>query len=152
LPKAGYLLAYVFMRLFLQSFIFLMICSATSLAGQSGKLLTILSTGEDETQMMALVLTHQALEQGAEVTVLLCGEAGYLATEKGESKKFAPIDRSPRDLVRSLLSQGATVEICAIFLPNRDLDEDDLLKGVTVARPPEITRLLLHSDTHVLTF
>jgi len=140
------------MRLFLQSVTILLASAVLSSAEQPAKLLTILSTGEEETQMMALVLTHQAVQQGAEVTVLLCGQAGYLATDEGPSRRFAPLDRSPRDLVRALVSQGADVRICAIFLPNRDLDDDALTEGVSVARPPEITRLMLDPNTRLLSF
>ncbi len=140
------------MRVYLLSILTLLAGSTLLGAENSERLLTILSTADEETQMMALVLSSQALQQGAEVTVLLCGQAGYLATEVGESRKFAPPDRSPRDLVRALLRQGATVELCAIFLPNRELTEEDLLEGVRVARPAAITRLILDDKTRLLSF
>lgn len=148
-PKLGQL------QLMKSSFLWgaLLLASAVLLsAEQTTKLLTILSTAEEETQMMALVLTNQAVQQGADVTILLCGQAGYLATDEGPSRSFAPIDRSPRDLLRALLRQGADVRICAIFLPNRDLHEDALAEGVSVARPPEITRLMLEPKTRLLSF
>ena len=133
--------------------LFLLLTTGIGISGeQFGKILTILSTSEEETQMMALVLTTQAARQGVEARVLLCGEAGLLATEKGKSRQFAPAGRSPRDLVRELLAQGVGVQVCALFLPNRDLDQEDLLDGVTVAKPPEITALLLDSDTRLLSF
>ncbi len=102
--------------------------------------------------MMALVLTTQAHNQGAEVSILLCGEAGYLATENQESRTFAPAGRSPRDLLRNLQANGVKVEVCAIFLPQRELDESALWEGVTVARPPEVAALMMRNDVKLLTF
>ncbi len=133
-------------------FVTLLLLASVSVAGASGKLLTILSTESQETQMMALVLTTQAHNQGAEVIILLCGEAGYLATEKTESRTFEPAGRSPRDLLKHLKDNGVTVEVCAIFLPQRDLEAGDLWDGVNVARPPEVAALMMRDDVKLLTF
>ena len=129
-----------------------LLLGSASLAGASEKLLTILATDNQETQMMALVLTTQAQNQGAEVRILVCGDAGYLATENQESKTFAPAGRSPRDLLRNLQANGVTVEVCAIFLPQRDLDETHLWEGVTVARPPEVAAYMMRDDVKLLSF
>jgi predicted peroxiredoxin len=129
-----------------------LLLATASATGASERLLTILATDNQETQMMALVLTTQAHNQGAEVNILLCGEAGYLATEIQESKTFAPAGRSPRDLLRNLQANGVNVAVCAIFLPQRELDETALWDGVTVARPPEVAALMMQKDVKLLTF
>ena len=123
---------------------------STVQAGEKPKLLTILSTPEEESQMMALILSLQAVQQGAGVTVLLCGEAGYLGTTEGTSQTFAPLGKTPRDMVQSLLDAGADVFLCALFLPNRDIDRNSLREGVIPARPPEITALMLDPQTRLL--
>jgi hypothetical protein len=66
-----------------------------------------------------LVLTMQAARRGTEVRILLCDEGGNLALE-------------------GLIKAGATVTVCAIFLPNRDYGLAALIPEVGIARPDEI--------------
>jgi hypothetical protein len=44
------------------------------------------------------------------------------------------------------------VQVCAIYLPNSEAGEDDLLDGVTTAMPPEIAAVMLAPDTRLFTF
>ena len=114
----------------------------------------ILRSGDTATQAMALILSKMERVQGTPVRILLCGEAGLLAVQSSDygTAKIQPLNRSPRDLIAELLENGAVVEICAIFLPNRDLYKDDLLPGVEVATPAAVTRDISRSETITLTF
>lgn len=115
-------------------------------------LFVAVSTDDTQTQMMAMVLANQALEQGSEVRVLLCSESGNLAVASETSPSFAPRDVTPKQLLQALLEADVTVEVCAIFLPNSDYDESDLLPGVGVAAPSDIAAAMLEPDTRLFTF
>ena len=102
------------------------------------ELFVTLTSGDAETQMMAMVLATQSFNQGVQVRILLCSEAGELSLKESDSPVFKPADRSPKQLLNSLIEQGITVEVCGIFLPNRDYTVDDLMENIGVASPPEV--------------
>lgn len=116
------------------------------------KLLTVITSANAETQFMALVLTMQAARQGAVVRILLCDEGGNLALEGKSFAKLEPLGRSPRDLLEGLIKAGAMVDVCAIFLPNRDYVLADLVPGVGVARPDEIASYMLQEGVRYFSF
>jgi predicted peroxiredoxin len=115
-------------------------------------LFVVVTSDDSETQMMAMVLATQSLNQGVQVRVLLCGGGGYLATEGHESRVFQPANRSPKELLSGLISNGVKVEVCGIFLPNRDLTETDLIDGVTAASPPEVAEYMRQEGVRYFTF
>ena len=98
---------------------------------------------------MPLVLANQALDQGAEVRVLLCGEGGHLAIADYEVETFAPRDITARDLLGRLMIQGAQVEVCAIFLPNTDYQQADLIEGIGIANPGDVAAWMLAPNTRL---
>ncbi len=115
-------------------------------------LFLILSSDNAETQMMAMVLATQSFNQDVTVRILLCGEAGDLALKDSESPNFKPADRSPKDLLTGLLNRGATVEVCGIYLPNRTVEESDLMDGIGVAAPPEVAAYMKLANVRLMTF
>jgi intracellular sulfur oxidation DsrE/DsrF family protein len=118
-------------------------------------LLTVITSPEPQTQLMALILTRASLAQGAEARVLLCDAAGDLALAEppaAASAPLAPRGMSPHGLLSMLIADGVEVQVCAIYLPNSEAGEDDLLDGVTVAMPPEIAAVMLAPDTRLFTF
>ncbi|MCH8569242.1 MAG: hypothetical protein LAT67_13285 [Balneolales bacterium] len=113
----------------------------------------MLTSADSETQMMALILVTQAVNQGGKARILLCGEAGNLGVQNNESPSFRPLDRSPSQLLSGLINQDVVVEVCGIFLPNRpDLSSDDLLDGVVTARPPDVAAYMLQNHVRFLSF
>ena len=50
------------------------------------------------------------------------------------------------------MKKGAKVDVCGVFLPNRDLGPDSLVQGVGVAKPQGIARLISQPSTVTLTF
>ncbi|HCE72440.1 MAG TPA: hypothetical protein DET67_15155, partial [Ruegeria sp.] len=59
----------------------------------------------------------------------------------------------PQGLMQMIRAKtGATVEVCAIYLPGRGADGSVLLEGVGVASPAEMAARLMASDTRVLSF
>jgi len=115
-------------------------------------LFVVVSTDDAQTQMMAMVLANQALARGASVRVLLCGEGGRLALADEEFPAFQPADRTPQQLLKNLMNEGSTVEVCAIFLPNTDADESDLIDGIGIAQPPAIAEYMMKPGVRYFTF
>ena len=118
-------------------------------------LVTIVATGEPQTQLMAMVLTMQSVKQGASARILLCGPGGDLALRDAPASATAPQKpkgMSPQGLMQQLMKNGVPVEVCAIYLPNKGLGTDSLLDGVGAAKPPAMAAELLKDDTRLLTF
>ncbi|KIH78224.1 hypothetical protein GFER_03440 [Geoalkalibacter ferrihydriticus DSM 17813] len=130
----------------------LLFCATAASADDKQSLLLILTSGDTQTQGMALVLSNEAQRQEAEVRVLLCSEAGKLALKEHEAPTLKPRDVSPKQMLENLMRGGAKVEVCALFLPNLGKAQEDLLEGVGAAKPPEITKLLLDKKVRLLNF
>ncbi|WP_158607316.1 DsrE family protein [Rhodohalobacter sp. SW132] len=127
----------------------------TALSGNdnsSEDLFMVLTSGDAETQMMAMVLATQSANQDVAVRVLLCSEAGELAIRGVESPEFAPANRSPKQLLNGLIDRGVNVEVCGIFLPNREYTEEDLTDGIGVAAPPEVAEYMRREGVRYFTF
>ncbi|TVP90514.1 MAG: hypothetical protein EA347_03000 [Thioalkalivibrio sp.] len=111
---------------------------ATVQADEPSKLFVSVTSGDAHTQFMSMVLANQSMRQGQEIRVLLCGPAATMATEDFDGPTLQPADRNAQQLMMNLINHGATVETCAIFLPNTDYTEADLLDGITPADPEEV--------------
>ena len=118
----------------------------------SESLFVVLTSDDAETQMMAMVLATQSLNKDVPVRVLLCSDAGDLALKDSESPAFAPADRSPKQLMMGLMDNGVKVEVCGIYLPNRDYTEADLIDGIGTAAPPEVAEYMKQEGVRYFTF
>lgn len=120
------------------------------------KLVTVLTAPEPQTQLMAMVLTMQAAQQGVTPHILLCGPAGDLALKEAPESATAgqpPRDMSPQGLMMQIMQQpGAKVEVCAIYLPGRGEGPEVLLDGVTPANPGEMAAALIAPDARVMSY
>jgi hypothetical protein len=126
-----------------------------ALAQDKPNLVTVLSAEDPQTQLMAMVLTMQSVQQGTQARVLLCGPAGDLALKDAPAAATAaqkPKGMSPQGLMRKIMETGTPVEVCAIYLPNKGVGADALLDGVGQAKPPEMAGHLLAEDTRILSF
>lgn len=115
-------------------------------------LFVIVTTGDSVTQLMSMVLATQTLKKGANVEVLLCGEAGSLAVKASPEVRLKPNNKSPQMLLKDLVENGVTVEICPPYLPNNEKTASDLIAGVSVAKPPQVAEKLLRQDTKILSY
>lgn len=113
--------------------------------------LVYVTSGNTQTQGMAMVLTGQMVQQKAKVHLLLCDEAGDLALTVSDSEPLKPMNKSPAELLDNLMQQGVTVEVCALYLPNKD-GEAALKPGIQAAKPPVIAAKLLNSDVKTFSF
>jgi len=116
------------------------------------EVLVILSSESLQTQGMAMVLSNTMAQRGAEVNVLLCDKAGDLALKSYDAPALKPKDVTPGQMLRGLLKQGGKAKVCALYLPNGDHSADDLMAGVGVAMPPEMTDQMLNKNMRTFTF
>ncbi len=116
------------------------------------KVMVTLSSGDPQAQAMALVLSTQMRAKNADVRLLLCGEAGNVALQGHPPVMLKPRDMTPQGLLQNLISKGATVQVCAIFLPNAGKTAEALIEGVTAAQPPDIAGYLLQPDVRTFGF
>ncbi|WP_138933431.1 hypothetical protein [Roseovarius arcticus] len=133
-----------------------LLASDAAMAEPVQNLVTVVTSAEPQTQLMAMVLTMQAAQQGAKAHIMLCGPAGDLALKDAPASATAgqpPKDMSPQGLMQMIREKtGATTEVCAIYLPGKSLDSTALLDGVGVADPAEMAQRLMAADTRVLSF
>ena len=137
----------------------LVVVFALAFAGQAmaqdKKLVTIVGTPEPQTQLMSMVLSMQALQQGASVYILLCGPGGDLALKDAPDSATAPQaprGMSPQGLMQKIMAEGGTVEVCAIYLPNKGVGQDALIDGVGTAKPPAMAARLLEDNARIMSF
>lgn len=100
------------------------------------------TNADNQAQGMAMVLATQMVEQKASVRMLLCGPAGQLALKSYEPAALKPKNVTPKQMMEGLIKGGATVEVCALFLPNAGKAPADLIDGVSVAKPPEVAAFM----------
>ena len=119
------------------------------------RIVTILTSPDPQTQLMAMVLTMQSIRQGAVARILLCGPAGDIALKDapaGATAAQQPRGMSPQGLMKQIMATGAPVEVCAIYLPNKGVGADALIDGVAAARPPDMASHLIADNTRLLSF
>jgi len=124
-------------------------------AQEAPDLVTVVTSDQPQVQLMSMVLSMQAVEQGQSVHMLLCGAGGDLALTDAPESATAPQpprDMSPQGLMTMLIGRGATVEVCAIYLPGLGADESVLIEGVGVAQPPAMAGAMLGEGTTVWSF
>lgn len=125
-------------------------------ADSPNRLLTILTAPEPQTQLMAMVLTMNAMAAGAKAEMLLCGPAGDIALEDAPETATAgqpPKGASPQGLMKMMMEKnGLKVQVCAIYLPGKAADASALLEGVTAAKPNDMGAAIVTPGTTVMSF
>lgn len=115
--------------------------------------LVIITSASLQTQGMAMVLARAMQEQGVQLRILLCDQAGDLAIEGYQSAEaLAPKGMKPEGLLQQIIAAGAEVAVCALYLPNSAYQEQELRKGVNVAQPAEIAKMMRDINSKVFTF
>lgn len=122
---------------------------------ETDAMLTIVTSGDAETQLMALVLTRSAKASGETPRILLCsagGDLALLAPPESATTPLQPQGATPQGLLKTLIAEGVKVDVCAIYLPNRTFGEDALIEGVGMAKPDDIGRLIASPGVQILSF
>lgn len=126
--------------------------AATAALADKPAVTVLLNSDSTMTQGMALVLSNQMQEQGAQVHVLLCDQAGHLALKEHIGVALKPNDVTPAQLLDGAMKKGATAAVCALYLPNTGKKAEDLKEGITPARPADMARNLLEPGRKVIGF
>jgi hypothetical protein len=130
--------------------------ATTAQAQDPNKLVTILTAAEPQTQLMAMVLTMNAMAAGAEAEMLLCGPAGDIALKDAPTSATAgqaPKGASPQGLMQMMMQkQNLKVQVCAIYLPGKEADATVLIDGVTAAAPDAMGAAIVAPGTSVMSF
>lgn len=116
------------------------------------KALIILTSPSLQTQGMAMVLGNTMQAQGVRVDVLLCDTAGDLALTATKNPVLEPKKVTPEQLLGKLMKGGASVNVCALYLPNSSHDQSALRDGIGVATPPAMAKMMVDEDTRVFSF
>ena len=118
-------------------------------------LVTVVTSDAPQTQLMSMVLTMQAIQKGTPTRILLCGPGADIALKDAPESATAgqpPKGMSPQGLLMAAIKNGATAEVCAIYLPGKGAGPEVLIDGVTVAAPPAMAEALLAEDTAIWSF
>lgn len=133
-------------------FVAFLMLGGAAMAEQAKGLNVIVTSADRQAQMMAMVLSFQAMKtHGKEVTMILCGSAGDLALQSTETETFLPLNKSPTMLLKKLLQMGASIVVCPIYLPTAGKTTDDLIEGITVGKPPVCAGKVLDKDYQNIT-
>ena len=112
----------------------------------------VLNAASPMTQGMAMVLANQMQEQGAQVDILLCDQAGDLALKDGAGEALKPNNVTPAQLLDGALKKGATASVCALYLPNTGKKPEDLKDGIKPVKPVDMGAVLLEFARKVIGF
>ncbi|MGM0534429.1 MAG: hypothetical protein ACQER5_00010 [Pseudomonadota bacterium] len=128
-------------------------------ADAGDKALVTLTSDSLETQGMAMILSNTMQQQGTDLNILLCDQAGDLAVSGYESPEpfktpeMSEVDQmTPEAILGMLIDNGAQVDVCAIYLPNSEYGEADLRDGVGVATPGPIAEMMRDPAVRVFNF
>lgn len=122
---------------------------------ETDPMLTIITSSDAETQLMALVLTKSAKAAGETPRILLCSAGGDLALSAPPESATSPLQpqgAAPQGVLKALIADGVQVDVCAIYLPNRSFGKEALIDGVGVAKPDDIGLLIASPDVQILSF
>ena len=118
--------------------------------------LFVVTSDDAQVQLMSMVLTMQSAQQGAATRVLLCGPAGDMALRDAPSSVTSaqpPMNMSAQALMKTVMEKTKTkVEVCALYLPGKGLDESALIDGVTAADPAAIAKVMVDKNTKIASF
>ena len=134
------------------SFIALSLALFAASSANANELFVNIHSGQAMAQGAGLVLAGQALEQKAEVRVLLCDAAGDIALVGKDMPTLKPRNVTPQQMLQGVIKAGAKVEVCALYLPNTGKQASDLIPGVTPAKPADVATHLLKPGVHTLAF
>ncbi|GGE23968.1 hypothetical protein SAMN05421774_107213 [Gemmobacter megaterium] len=144
------------MKEFLTACALSMTVALPAMAEEQRHMVTVLTAPEPQTQLMAMVLTMNAVQKGATAQILLCGPAGDIALKAAPASATTgqpPRDASPQGLMRMMMDQhNVKVEVCAIYLPGKGADATILLDGVTPAAPDAAAAAIMADNSVVLSF
>ena len=126
--------------------------TSSAFASQKAGLNVVLTSGDEQTQMMAMVLSMMTVKAKKQVNITMCAAGGKLALKDTKTAVFEPAKKSPTMLLNALIKKGANVQVCPLYLPSIGKDKSALIEGITIAKPPKIAEQLLNDDFATLSY
>ena len=126
--------------------------TSSAVASEKKGLNVILTSADQQTQMMAMVLSMMTVKAKKEVHITMCAAAGELALKDTKTKVFEPAKKSPTMLLNALIKKGAVVRVCPLYLPSIGKDKTALIDGIVIAKPPKMAAQLLDDSYTVLSY
>jgi len=126
--------------------------TSSAVASEKSGLNVVLTSGDTQTQMMAMVLSMMTVKAKKKVNITMCAAGGKLALKETKTPVFEPAKKSPTMLLNALLKKGANVQVCPLYLPSINKDKTALIDGITIAKPPKIAAQLLNDDYTTLSY
>ncbi|MEL6682970.1 MAG: hypothetical protein AAFQ09_10030 [Pseudomonadota bacterium] len=144
------------LKKFLVSAAVVMSTVSHAIAEEVSDLVAVVTSSQPQIQLMSMVLSVQAAQQGVNVHVLLCGAAGDMALKDAPEAVTAPqppLNVSPQTFMTILAAnENTTIEVCALYLPGKNIQQTDLLEGIGVASPGDMAALLTTGSARVISF
>jgi hypothetical protein len=75
-----------------------------------------------------------------------------MALKDAGGEALKPNDVTPAQLLNAAMLKGATVSVCALYLPNTGYTPAQLKDGVAVAKPDAMARAMLEAQRKVFSF
>ncbi len=126
--------------------------TSNAIASEKAGLNVVLTSGDEQTQMMAMVLSLMTVKAKKKVNITMCAAGGKLALKDTKTVTFEPSKKSPTMLLNALLKKGVNVQVCPLYLPSINKDKTALIDGITIAKPPKIAAQLLNDDFATLSY
>lgn len=126
--------------------------TSSAVASEKAGLNVVLTSGDEQTQMMAMVLSMMTVKAKKKVNITMCAAGGKLALKDTKTALFEPAKKSPTMLLNALIKSGANVSVCPLYLPSIGKDASVLIEGISVAKPPKIAAQILNDDYATLSY
>jgi predicted peroxiredoxin len=119
----------------------------------SGKnLVVFVNSGELKEVGMGFGIALSATKQGANVTIVIGGNAIKYALKEGNQNIYFAKEKTPRELIQKAIKSGATVQLCAANVEEMALDEEEFIEGAKIVISPQIFKKVFEKDTRVISF
>lgn len=123
-----------------------------AVASEKQGLNVILTSEDEQTQMMAMVLSMMTVKANKKVNITMCSKGADLALKDTKTQVFEPAKKSPTMLLKTLIKKGVNVNVCPLYLPSVKKDKSALIEGIGIAKPPQIAAKLLDEDYTTLSY
>lgn len=111
-----------------------------------------ITTDEAWTAGMALGQANVAAKRGHPVTVFLNIRGVHVADKNTVQGTFGPANKTPKQMLSSLISGGQTVLVCGTCMKAAGVSKDDLIDGARVSGPDLTFGALTSEGTIVMSY
>ena len=118
-----------------------------AIAGDSDPLFVNATTDHPHRAKMALIFSKNQLDRKHPVAIFL-NDRGVLIASKANAENL----KEQQDLLKALITAGATVIACPLCMENYGVKEADLLPGIKIGNPEVVGDALFKEGTKTLTW